>query len=65
MPIDAAAEMAHSSELAMPRPAWDGDWRIRLRAVAEANRALFAAHPWAARISTARPPLGPGVAPAR
>src|SRR4028119_723999 len=22
MPIDAAAEMAHSSELAMPRPAW-------------------------------------------
>jgi AcrR family transcriptional regulator len=36
-------------------------WRERARAVAEANRALFAAHPWAAAVSTARPPLGPGL----
>lgn len=35
-------------------------WRERVTAVAEENRALFAAHPWAATISTARPPLGPG-----
>jgi AcrR family transcriptional regulator len=35
-------------------------WRSRLAAVAEQNRALYTAHPWAAEISTARPPLGPG-----
>ena len=36
-------------------------WRARLEAVASANRALFAAHPWAATVSTVRPPLGPGL----
>ncbi len=47
---------------AMPREAWSSQqsWRTRLRAVADANRALYAAHRWAARVSTARPPLGPG-----
>jgi AcrR family transcriptional regulator len=46
----------------MPRPAWPGDgWRERLAAVARDNRALFEAHPWAATISTSRPPLGPGL----
>ena len=35
-------------------------WPERVRAVAEENRALFAEHPWAARVSTGRPPLGPG-----
>jgi AcrR family transcriptional regulator len=35
-------------------------WPDRVAAIAEENMALFAAHPWAARISTARPPLGPG-----
>jgi AcrR family transcriptional regulator len=35
-------------------------WSERVRAVAEENRALFADHPWAARVSTGRPPLGPG-----
>jgi AcrR family transcriptional regulator len=35
-------------------------WRARLVAVAEENRALFEAHPWAASVSTLRPPLGPG-----
>lgn len=35
-------------------------WRRRLTAVAEENRALFQRHPWAAEISTTRPPLGPG-----
>ncbi len=29
--------------------------------VADANRALYAAHPWAARVTTSRPPLGPGM----
>ncbi|MBO1751434.1 TetR family transcriptional regulator [Actinotalea sp. BY-33] len=32
----------------------------RLRAVAEDNRLLYAAHPWAAAVSTLRPSLGPG-----
>jgi AcrR family transcriptional regulator len=47
---------------AMPREPWSARqaWRPRLRAVAEANRKLYEAHPWAARVSTARPPLGPG-----
>lgn len=48
--------------VAMPREPWSRRqrWRTRLRAIAGANRALFQAHPWAARVSTARPPLGPG-----
>jgi AcrR family transcriptional regulator len=47
---------------AMPRAAWPGDgWRERLVAVARDNRALFEAHPWAAAVSTSRPPLGPGL----
>jgi AcrR family transcriptional regulator len=35
-------------------------WQARVRAVADDNRALFTTHPWAAAISTLRPPLGPG-----
>jgi AcrR family transcriptional regulator len=47
--------------LRMPRPDRAGQpWRIRLTAVARDNRALFAAHPWAAAVATDRPPLGPG-----
>jgi AcrR family transcriptional regulator len=47
----------------MPREPWPSgrDWRTRLRAVADANRKLYTTHPWAARVSTARPPLGPGL----
>jgi AcrR family transcriptional regulator len=36
-------------------------WRERLVAVAEENRALFEAHPWAAAVCTLRPLLGPGL----
>lgn len=36
-------------------------WRQRLTAVADANRALYLAHPWASAVSTLRPPLGPGL----
>jgi AcrR family transcriptional regulator len=36
-------------------------WRQRLSAVAEENRALYQTHPWAAEVSTLRPPLGPGL----
>lgn len=46
----------------MPRRDTSGQpWRQRLTAVAEDNRALFEAHPWAAAVSTSRPPLGPGL----
>jgi AcrR family transcriptional regulator len=36
-------------------------WQRRLTAIAEENRELFESHPWAATISTSRPPLGPGL----
>jgi AcrR family transcriptional regulator len=46
----------------MPRAGTAGQpWRQRVTAVAEENRALFDAHPWAAAISAIRPPLGPGL----
>jgi len=46
----------------MPQAALLGDgWRERLVEVARDNRALFELHPWAAAISTSRPPLGPGL----
>jgi AcrR family transcriptional regulator len=32
----------------------------RIRAIADANRAIYERHPWLADISTDRPPLGPG-----
>ena len=35
-------------------------WRSRVTAVAAENRRLFEVHPWAASVSTVRPPLGPG-----
>jgi AcrR family transcriptional regulator len=47
--------------LDMPRATLRGDWRERLTAVAHDNRALFGAHPWAATLSSSRPPLGPGL----
>jgi AcrR family transcriptional regulator len=36
-------------------------WRTRVEAVAQENRDLYERHPWAATISTSRPPLGPGL----
>jgi AcrR family transcriptional regulator len=45
----------------MPRDGTVGQpWRQRLTAVAAENMALFESHPWAATVSTLRPPLGPG-----
>jgi AcrR family transcriptional regulator len=52
--LDAAyAQMARTDTTGAP-------WRERLTAIADENRALFEAHPWAAIVSTRRPPLGPG-----
>ncbi|MEV5510145.1 TetR/AcrR family transcriptional regulator [Streptomyces orinoci] len=46
----------------MPRTDTSGQpWRRRVTAIAEENKALFERHPWAATVSTARPPLGPGL----
>jgi AcrR family transcriptional regulator len=45
----------------MLRPDISGQpWRHRLAAIAAANMTVFETHPWAAAISTLRPPLGPG-----
>jgi AcrR family transcriptional regulator len=46
----------------MPRLDTPGQpWRQRLAAIAEENKVLFENHPWAATVSTIRPPLGPGM----
>jgi AcrR family transcriptional regulator len=53
--LDAAyAQMARADTTGQP-------WRQRVTAIAAENRALFENHPWAAAISTIRPPLGPGL----
>lgn len=45
----------------MPRTDTAGrPWRERVATVADESRQLFRAHPWAAEVSTRRPPLGPG-----
>jgi len=44
-----------------PRTPLDSPGGKRLITIAEENRALFDAHPWAATVSTLRPPLGPGL----
>ena len=52
--VDAAyAAMSRRDTTGLP-------WRERLTAVAEENRALHRAHPWAARVDPGRPVLGPG-----
>lgn len=53
--------MLDAAYLRMPRTDTSGrPWRHRLDAIAEENRVLFETHPWAATVSTRRPPLGPG-----
>ena len=57
--LDLMLDAAYAS---MPRPDTSGQpWRQRLAAIAEENKALFENHPWAATVSTIRPPLGPGM----
>ncbi|MGH7764157.1 MAG: TetR/AcrR family transcriptional regulator [Candidatus Dormibacteraceae bacterium] len=57
--LDLMLDAAYTS---MPRGDTSGQpWRKRLAAIAEANKTLFENHPWAATISTIRPPLGPGM----
>jgi AcrR family transcriptional regulator len=57
--LDLMLDAAYTS---MPRLNTSGQpWRRRLAAIAEENKALFENHPWAATISTIRPPLGPGM----
>jgi len=48
------------ADMARGDPAGPG-WRARLAAVAADNRRLFDEHPWAAAVTTSRPPLGPGL----
>jgi AcrR family transcriptional regulator len=54
--------MLDAAYTGMPRLDTSGQpWRQRLAAIAEENKALLEIHPWAATISTIRPPLGPGM----
>jgi AcrR family transcriptional regulator len=41
-----------------PKP---GDWRAQIELYSDQTRAMFRRHPWLARISTIRPPVGPGM----
>lgn len=41
-----------------PRPV---DWREQVEVYSEQTRAMFQRHPWLARVSTVRPPVGPGM----
>jgi len=53
--------MLDAAYAAMPRADTTGrDWRARVSAVADENRALHHAHPWTVRADPARPTLGPG-----
>lgn len=53
--------MLDSLYASMPRHRYlELSWQDRVRGVAEANRSMFCQHPWAAAVSTLRPPLGPG-----
>jgi hypothetical protein len=53
--------MLDAAYTAMNRTDTNGQpWPARLTAIAAENKALYTAHPWAATISTTRPPLGPG-----
>jgi AcrR family transcriptional regulator len=57
--LDLMLDAAYTS---MPRVDTSGQpWRQRLAAIAEENKVLFENHPWAATVSTIRPPLGPGM----
>src|ERR1700692_2639756 len=57
--LDLMLDAAYTS---MPRLDTSGQpWRQRLAAIADENKALFENHPWAATVSTIRPPLGPGM----
>lgn len=54
--------MLDAAYQAMPRASMAGlPWRERATGVARENRVLFESHPWAAAVTTSRPPLGPGL----
>src|SRR5215470_11690273 len=54
--------MLDAAYQAMPRASMAGlPWRQRATGVAGENRVLFESHPWAAAVTTSRPPLGPGL----
>ncbi|MEV0288334.1 TetR/AcrR family transcriptional regulator [Kribbella sp. NPDC050820] len=41
-----------------PRPT---DWREQVEVYSDQTRAMYERHPWLARVSTVRPPVGPGM----
>jgi AcrR family transcriptional regulator len=57
--LDLMLDAAYTAMSRRDTSGWS--WQRRLTAIAEENRELFESHPWAATISTSRPPLGPGL----
>lgn len=56
--LDLMFDRAVSESLGAPA---EGDWRARLEALAWQSWHCYHRHPWLLQISSARPPLGPGV----
>jgi AcrR family transcriptional regulator len=54
-------------ERRLPGPGEDrpADWRAQVELYSDETRAMYSRHPWLARVSTIRPPVGPGMLAAR
>ncbi|HET6293045.1 MAG TPA: TetR/AcrR family transcriptional regulator [Kribbella sp.] len=48
-------------ELPGPGEERPSDWREQIELYSDQTRAMFGRHPWLGRISTVRPPIGPGM----
>ncbi len=54
-------EVLAERELPGPGEARREDWREQIEVYSEQTRAMYQRHPWLARVSTVRPPVGPGM----
>jgi AcrR family transcriptional regulator len=54
-------EVLAERELPGPGEARPDDWREQIEVYSEQTRAMYQRHPWLARVSTVRPPVGPGM----
>ncbi|MFI5490988.1 TetR/AcrR family transcriptional regulator C-terminal domain-containing protein [Actinoplanes sp. NPDC051859] len=48
-------------DLPGPADARPEGWKAQIQLYADRTRAMYRAHPWLSRVSTVRPPLGPGM----
>jgi AcrR family transcriptional regulator len=54
-------EVLAERQLPGPGEARPAGWRQQVELYSEQTRAMFQRHPWLARVSTVRPPVGPGM----